>query len=354
MDNSSRYDNVYDNAYDNGYNNSTEGNGDIITLNASNYFNSNSSLNCISAGEVRGNGREISANGLVENVTFLTNSSESELFPVWTSDGISILYTVIGNESGNSSSYRMKADGSKIDRLGIGEGNLTNFSDVSPYGTELLFTKTINSKSGLYLANLITGKVTPVTDDPNKSESWGAWCRLGDKIVYTQELEGSPSQLWMVNRDGIGRFRLGTSENIGIGKDWCPLGQKIIYSARNSNEKDDLWVIDRDGAYQTQLTDTPYSEWSPSFSPDGKKIVYVSDEYGKPDIWIRDINGNFRAKLTNNLGMIDSNPKWSPDGSKIVFTANSFLNESEVNGSDIAVIKLTHEFAVNTEKEEVH
>ena len=50
----------------------------------------------------------------------------------------------------------------------------------------------------------------------------------------------------------------------------------------------------------------------------------------------------------------DSNPKWSPDGSKIVFTANSFLNESEVNGSDIAVIKLTHEFTVNTEKEEVH
>jgi Tol biopolymer transport system component len=52
--------------------------------------------------------------------------------------------------------------------------------------------------------------------------------------------------------------------------------------------------------------------------------------------------------------MIDSNPKWSPDGLKIVFTANSFLNESEVNGSDIAVIKLTHEFTVNTEKEEVH
>jgi TolB protein len=354
MDNSSIHDNEYDKGYTNGNNNTTAENGEIITLNASSYFNSNSSLNCISAGEVRGNGREISADGLVENVTFLTNSSESELFPVWTSDGISILYTVIGNEDGNSSSYRLKADGSNIDQLGIGEGNLTNFSDVSPYGTELLFTKTINSKSGLYLANLITGKVTPVTDDPNKSESWGAWCRLGDKIVYTQESEGFPSQLWMVNRDGIGRFRLGNSENIGIGKDWCPLGQKIIYSARNSNEKDDIWVIDRDGAYQTQLTDTPYGEWSPSFSPDGKKIVYVSDEYGKPDIWIRDINENFRAKLTNNLGMIDSNPKWSPDGSKIVFTANRFLNESEVNGSDIAVIKLTHEFTVNTEKEEVH
>lgn len=354
IDNSSTYDNLYDKGYDNGNNNTTEENGKIITLNASHYFNSNSSLNCISAGEVRGNGREVSADGLVENVTLLTNSPESELFPVWTSDGNYILYTVVENESGNSSSYRMKADGSMIDQIGIVEGHLTNFSDVSPYGTELLFSKTINSRSGLYLANLITGKVTPVTDDPNRSESWGAWCRLGDKIVYTQESTDSPSQLWMVNRDGIGRFRLGTSENISIGKDWCPLGQKIIYSARNSKEKEDLWVIDRDGAYQTQLTDTPYGEWNPSFSPDGKKIVYVSDEYGKPDIWIRDINGNFKAKLTTNLGMIDSNPKWSPDGSKIVFTANHFLNESEVNGSDIAVIKLAHEFTVNPDPDVIN
>lgn len=355
MDNSPIHDNEYDKEYNNGNNNTTEENKEIITLNASNYFNSNSSLNCISAGEARGNEREISADGLVENVTFLTNSTESELFPVWTADGNSILYTVIENESGNSSSFRMKADGSKIERISIDEGNLINFSDISPYGTDLLFTKSVESKSGLYFANLISGRVTPVMDDPNKSESWGAWCRLGDKIAYTQKSEGSPSQLWMVNRDGIGRFRLGTSENISIGKDWCPLGQKIIYSARNTKEEEDLWVIDRDGAYQTQLTDTPYGEWNPSFSPDGKKIVYVSDEYGKPDIWIRDINGNFKARLTNNLGMIDSNPKWSPDGLKIVFTANSFsLNESEVNGSDIAVIKLTHEFTVYPEKEEVH
>jgi TolB protein len=271
---------------------------------------------------------------------------------VWTADGNYILYTVKGNESGNSGSYRMKADGSKIERISIREGNLTGFSDMNPYGTELLFTKSINSKSGLYLANLFTGKVAAVTDDPNKSESWGAWCRLGHKIVYTQESEGSPSQLWTVYRDGIGRTRLGTSENIGIGKDWCPLGQKIIYCARNSKEKDDLWVIDRDGVYQTQLTNTSYGEWNPSFSPDGKKIVYVSDEGGKPEIWIRDIKGNYRAKLTNNIGMMDANPKWSPDGLKIVFTANN-TQKNAVNSSDIAVIKLAPEFAVYPDPDDI-
>ena len=354
MDNSSGYDNGNDNGYDIGhdigYDNTTGENGENITQNASYYFNSDSGSSCIATGEVEGYGKEIYAYGLVENVTFLTNSPESKLFPVWTADGNYILYTVNGNESGNSESYRMKADGSKIERIGIGEGNLTGFSDVSPYGMELLLTKSLNSKSGLYLANLFTGKVTPVTDDPNRSESWGAWCRLGLKIVYTQESAGFPSELWMVDRDGIGRTRLGTSENIGIGKDWCPLGQKIIYSAKKSKEKDDLWVIDRDGTNQTQLTNTSYGEWNPSFSPDGKKIVYVSDEAGKSDVWIRDIKGNYRARLTDNLGMMDSNPKWSPDGLKIVFVAHNLQNSSENpavdNSSNIAVIKFAPEFAV--------
>ena len=50
--------------------------------------------------------------------------------------------------------------------------------------------------------------------------------------------------------------------------------------------------IDRGGTNQTQITNTSYGEWNPSFSPDGKKIVYVSDESGKPDIWVRDIKGD--------------------------------------------------------------
>ncbi len=108
-----------------------EEDGENITQNASYYFNSDSGSNCIATGEVKGYGKEIDAYGLVENVTFLTDSPESELFPVWTADGNYILYTVKGNESGNSKSYRMKADGSKIERIGIGEGNLTGFSDMS-------------------------------------------------------------------------------------------------------------------------------------------------------------------------------------------------------------------------------
>lgn len=321
------------------YGNFTEESGLNKTENASrNYFDSGSGLICIAAGKTTDNGETISEDSVVEEITFLTDSPESELSPIWTPDGDYILYTVKRNGSDSLESYRMKANGSEIERTGIGEGNLTGFNDINPNGTELILTKSVNSQSDLYLANLENGTVFSVTNDSNVSEGWGAWCRLGRKITYTQEPEDMPSQLWIVDRDGSNKTRLGTSENIGVGKDWCPLGLRIIYSAKDLKDTCDLWVIDFYGTNQAQLTNTSYNEWNPSFSPDGKWIAYVSDEGGSPDIWIKDIEGNYRAKLTNNTGSPDSVPKWSPDGSKIVFAGYDRRNSSTINITDTDTI----------------
>jgi Tol biopolymer transport system component len=312
-----------------GSGNLTEEPGLNSTENVSrNYFDSDSGLICIAAGKVSDSENIIPADDLVENITFLTDSPESELSPVWTADGEYILYTVERNESDGFESYRMKANGSEIERTGIGEGNLTGFNDLSLDGRELILTKSTGSQLDLYMADMENGALTPVANDPQVSESGGSWCRLGKRITYTQESAGSPSQLWIVNRNGNNKTRLGTSENVGTGKDWCPLGLRVIYSAKDSQGRDDLWVIDYHGTNQTQLTNTSYNEWNPSFSPDGKWIAYVSDEGGSPDIWIRDIEGNYRAGLTNNTGIFDSVPMWSPDGSKIVFEGRNPGNNS--------------------------
>jgi Tol biopolymer transport system component len=323
-----------------GYNNTTVEPGWNETQNASYYyFDSDSIPGCVAAGTVDGYGEVISAEGLVEEIVFLTDSPEAELSPVWTPDGNYIMYTV-RNESGNFYSYQMRANGSEIEQTDIVERNFTGFSDINLNGTELLLTKSIDSQSGLYLVSLEDGTVITVADDPDKAEGWGSWCRLGRKIVYTQESANSSSQLWIVDREGSNKTRLGDSRNVGVGKDWCPLGLRILYSAKDSKEKDDLWLIDLYGTNQTRLTDTPYGEWNPSFSPDGKKVVYVSDEEGKPEIWIRNIEGNYRAKLTNNIGtFLDSNPKWSPDGLKIVFTLHDLQNNT--NNSNDSIV---HDF----------
>ncbi|WP_095644852.1 TolB family protein [Methanosarcina spelaei] len=326
------------------YGNFTEVLGWNGTQNASQNYYSDSNWTYVSE-KVEGYEEETYADNAVENITFLTDTPESELFPVWTADGNDILYTVHRDGSNSFESYKMKANGSEIEQTGIDEGNLTGFSDINLNGTELILTKSNGSQTDLYLVSLENGNVTPVADAPDKSEGWGVWCRLGKKIVYTQKSGDEPSELWIVNWDGSDKIRLGTSENVGIGKDWCPLGLKIIYSANNSKNKPDLWTIEWYGTNQTQLTDTPYGEWNPSYSPDGKRIVYVSDERGRPEVWLRDTKGNNKTRLTNDIGIIDSSPKWSPDGSKIVFVAHNPQNVSDnstVNNSDIALLNISN------------
>ncbi|WP_410509522.1 hypothetical protein RSJ42_04695 [Methanosarcina hadiensis] len=350
-----------------GYGNFTEGSGLNRSENASiNYFDSDSGSICVTAGKTVDNGEIIPADRIVEEITYLTDSPESELFPVWTPDSNHILYTVKRNDSDNFELYKMRANGSEIEKISIGEGNFTGLSDINPGGTELVLTRSNNSESGLYLANLQEGTVFPVADDLQVSEGWGSWCRLGKKITYTKESAGTPSQLWIVDIDGSNNIRLGTSENVGIGKDWCPLGLRVLYSAKDLKEAYDLWVIDFYGTNQAQLTNTSYNEWNPSFSPDGKWIVYVSDEGESPDIWIMDIEGNYRSRLTNFTGSPDSVPRWSPDGSKIVFTGygrgnnstnvtdSGAINDSAINVSGIGLINSSNTGAIKSGIDQVN
>jgi hypothetical protein len=111
-----------------------------------------------------------------------------------------------------------------------------------------------------------------------------------------------------------------------------------------------LWVMNDDGSNQTPLTwDSsriqvqPHLESSlisnvgdraPIISPDGKNIVYWSlESNNQPDIWMINIDGSDKTKLTSNLFQ-DVYPSWSPDGKKIIF-------ESDRTGNfDIWYLKL--------------
>lgn len=66
---------------------------------------------------------------------------------------------------------------------------------------------------------------------------------------------------------------------------------------------------------------------SPCFSPDGKQIAFVSDQSGKPKIYLIDVPTDAKthkrpeAKLLTNKHNACVCPAWSPDGQKIAYSA---------------------------------
>ncbi|MCK7470412.1 MAG: hypothetical protein MZU95_06115 [Desulfomicrobium escambiense] len=64
---------------------------------------------------------------------------------------------------------------------------------------------------------------------------------------------------------------------------------------------------------------------SPSFSPDGTKMVFVSDMFGSPQVFIKDLSSGEAKRLTYS-GNYNTSPSFSPKGDLIAFVA-------KINGS---------------------
>ena len=91
----------------------------------------------------------------------------------------------------------------------------------------------------------------------------------------------------------------------------------------------DIYVADLKGNVKRKLTNTPGYDAEATVSPDGKKIVFTSDRSGDLELWTMDIDGNNLKQITTGLGY-DGGAFFSPDSKQLVFRASRPTEESEI------------------------
>ena len=83
-----------------------------------------------------------------------------------------------------------------------------------------------------------------------------------------------------------------------------------------------IYVMNADGSGKKQLAS---GNWSPAWSPDGERIAYTADWQGTPELWVVNVNGTERTRLTSKgpsrFWSNDSQPAWSPGGKRIAFVS---------------------------------
>src|SRR5688572_6582627 len=114
------------------------------------------------------------------------------------------------------------------------------------------------------------GQVAATADDPPTNNAFPG---QNGSIVFTRNSGDSGAEdLFSINADGTGLFRLTNASGMDIDAAVSPDGNRIAWM-----NGQDVWVMSADGTSKAQLTFDPASDRYPAWSPDGTKILFASD-----------------------------------------------------------------------------
>jgi len=116
------------------------------------------------------------------------------------------------------------------------------------------------------------------------------------------------------------------------------------------NKRYSLQVADSDGYNAQTIFTSSHPLMSPSWSPDAERIAYVSFENGYPQIFVQNLRGGSRIKMSAESG-INSAPAWAPNGRKLAVTLSVDGNPGiyVLDVTSRRTTRLTRNVSINTE-----
>jgi Tol biopolymer transport system component len=164
------------------------------------------------------------------------------------------------------------------------------------------------------------GLATRFTFDPAQDFN-PVWSRDGERVIFSSLRKG-PAALYQKASSGAGDDEpLLASMEGQTPSDWSSDGRHLLFTRQSAPTQADLWVLPMVGDGKPfPFLQTPAAELQGSFSPDDKWIAYVSNESGRPEIYVSPFNGSSssggkRQVSTSGGGQ----PLWSHDGREIYY-----------------------------------
>jgi serine/threonine protein kinase/Tol biopolymer transport system component len=94
---------------------------------------------------------------------------------------------------------------------------------------------------------------------------------------------------------------------------WSPDGRDLLFGADQSG----LWIWSRDTGAPRLLLQSGFNDYMGRFSPDGQRIAYVSNESGRPEVYVARYPDLGSPTAVSTEG--GTAPRWSRDGNEIFY-----------------------------------
>ncbi|HET6142542.1 MAG TPA: TIR domain-containing protein, partial [Candidatus Acidoferrales bacterium] len=143
----------------------------------------------------------------------------------------------------------------------------------------------------IWLYDLARDTLTRFTFEGNQNLS-PVWTPDGKRIAFRSNKEGGAANIFWQRADGSGGLeRLSTYDYLQVPKSWSPDGQFLAFHENSPKTGRDIWVLRMSDRKSQPFLVTPFNEGGPTFSPDGHWLAYVSNESGRPEVYVQPFPG---------------------------------------------------------------
>ena len=246
----------------------------------------------------------------------ISRNPSISLFPRWSPDSQSILYTILNRQG--TAIVQDKLKGKPVILL-ASDNNVSssknNFMNVSggtwfSNGRKIIATLSRNGNHDLYEFDLRRRKEKRLTThraidtapslSPDDLQLVFVSDRTGREQIFYQQL-GTPVEFQLT-------FGPGSSSDPA----WSPDGTMIAFT-RVKRGHAQIYVIDPFTGEERAITRGRYNSEQPAWSPNGKQIAFSSDSTGVNKLYLIFSDGTGRRRLTRTpRDFHESAPNWSP------------------------------------------
>jgi eukaryotic-like serine/threonine-protein kinase len=198
------------------------------------------------------------------------------------------------------------------------------YVSLSPDGRRVA----VELENQIWLYDLARDTLTRFTFEGSSNTS-PEWTPDGKRIAFKSNKEGGTVNLFWQLADGSGGLeRLSTDQYGQVPRSWSPDGQFLAFHENNPKTLKDIWVLRISDHKSQPFLVTPFNEGAPSFSPDGQWLAYVSNESGRPEVYVQPFPGpGGKWQISTEGG---TEPAWNHNGRELFYRSGNKMMALDV------------------------